>query len=239
MSHMLRFLIFSLCLLLAPLTAAAERMTMIIERGPETVEVFFGLPADQMLTVFSLPPERLEDETGSVAFEPLRLGTWEIGDELFAPVEARIGGGIANFEAMSLMVHPEDQKLPLYDAFDGLMAIAVCSVEPPENPTLRTLYSYVGFIDYPDDPYQPISFTFPNTGRDMLEVEIRDFRGGTLMSERLITLEDGGAITLEAVRPPMPRWIVIALVAGATLTVTGAGAFFAKRIWDRRNLAPA
>jgi hypothetical protein len=198
----------------APWGAAAQDMTLVIERGETTVEVFFGLPAEGLVEVFGLPPERLEDQSGQVAFEPLRQGTWLIGDEVISTTDARIGGAEARYEAMSLMVHPEDQKLPLYDLYDGLLAIAVCSVEPPENPTLANLHAYIGYIAYPEDPNAALSFTLPKTNRGAIEVEIRDFRQGKLLIEETVTLEDGGQIALPAAPAPVNR---------ATL---GLGAFF-------------
>jgi hypothetical protein len=229
---MIRAWTYASALALLPLGAAASDVTMVIERGPTTVEVFLGMPAEGLVDYFGLPPERLEDETGEVAFEPLRLGTWTIGDDVFAGVEARIGGAPASYEAMSLMVHPEDQKLPLYNSFDGMMAIAVCSVEPPENPTLDRLYSYVGYIAYPGDPNGALQFTLPETGRDALRFEIRDFREGALLAETQVTVPDGGTLAL-APAPPK-RWFedrldTLALSLFVALATIGFGAYAALR----------
>lgn len=230
---MMRALTYAALLALAPpLTASASDVTLVVERGPDTVEIFLGLPAEGLVDYFGLPPERLEDETGEVAFEPLRLGTWAIGDDVFAGVEATIGGAPAIYEAMSLMVHPEDQKLPLWNSFDGMTAIAVCSVEPPENPTLDRLYSYVGYIAYPAAPDGALTFRLPETGRAALRFEIRDFRDGQLLRESQETVPDGGTLTLAAA-PPRP-WLegqrdALALSALLLFVAAAAGLYAARR----------
>lgn len=223
---MLRRIPTALVLTLAPVVTQADSLgadlTVVVERGETTIEVFFAQPAENLVDVFALPPERLEDDRGIVAFEPLRLGTWLIGDDVIAGTETLVDGKPEVFEAMSLMVHPEDQKLPMYDAFDGFIAIAVCSVEPPEDPTLDMLYSYVGYIAYPEDPDAPLAFTLPKTGRDAITVEMREFRAGELLSETQVTLADGGAITLDAA--PEPTVSIAGIGLWAMLAGLGLGA---------------
>lgn len=220
---MLRALALCVPIGLAAPLVTAEEMTLIVERDDSSVAIYFGLPATGMLDVFALPPGALTNEGGQVPFEELRLGTWEIGDALFAPVAASVGGAPAVFEAMSLMVHPTDQRLPLRDPLDGMLAIAVCSVEPPEAPTLDTLYSYVGLIAYPDDPAAPIGFELPATGRAALEVTVRDFYDGRLWSEANLTVEDGGTLSLGAVTPRANVAAIGGLAFFGLLTLAGLG----------------
>ncbi|MEM9011306.1 MAG: hypothetical protein AAGE18_08770 [Pseudomonadota bacterium] len=188
-----------LAALLLPSVASADaaRVDVVIERSGNMVEIFFGLPAEGLVDVFALPPEHLVQEDGTVDFEPLRRGTWQIGEAVFAGVEATIGGAPAGFEAMSLMVHPADAKLPLRDGIDGIVAIGVCNVEAPEvPPTLSDLHAYIGLVAYPEDTSATVSLRLPETGIGPIELSIRDHTAGRLTAAYTVELEEGAELVL-------------------------------------------
>lgn len=176
-----------------------EQMTLVIDRSDTYVEVFLSLKAQALDAVFTLPPSALADDTGAVIFDSIREdGSFDIGDEMFARVSARIGAESAEFEAMSLMLHPLEAPLRLDTPLDGLIAIEVCTVPAEELPgTLHDLQAYAGFIAYTDNTHGALRLDLPKTGRGDLEVEIRDFSGGERVGTRTVVVTDGGSILMD------------------------------------------
>ncbi|MEM9047513.1 MAG: hypothetical protein AAGC92_02230 [Pseudomonadota bacterium] len=200
----------------------AGDIQIVIDRGSDSVEVYMAMNAATMSDAFGLPPDLLADERGLVDIEPLRQGTWDIGDALLRNVETRLGDDPTRFEAMSLMVHPAERPLPLDTPIDGMIAIAVCTVPTPETPpSLDDLRAYVGFIAYPVDPDQVVSFTLPAAGRAMLDVTVRDYHKGRLLAASQHKIADGGTLTIVTAGAPSP-WLGFALVAGLGLSGLGA-----------------
>ncbi|MEO0730928.1 MAG: hypothetical protein AAFY64_11145, partial [Pseudomonadota bacterium] len=105
--------------------AQAEEPTIVVNRGTDAIELYVSIPAEMLVSVFGLPPTRLEGPDGTVDFDSLRLGTWDKGDAVFEKVDASIAGAPAAFEAMSLMVHPNTSMLSMRDPIEGMVAIAV------------------------------------------------------------------------------------------------------------------
>lgn len=187
-------LVFAGCLGTA--AVARAQMTLVVDRSETYVEVFLSLEAARLEEVFALPPSALLSGSGQVAFASIREdGSFDIGDEMFEDVFARIGGARAEFEAMSLMLHPLDAPLRLKTPLDGLIAIEVCSVPTEDLPgTLDTLQAYAGFIAYTDTPDAALMLELPATGRGDVVLEIRDHAGGRLVGLRTIVVPDGGRI---------------------------------------------
>lgn len=214
-------------------TLHAEEATIVVHRGEDAVEIYFSLPAEMLVSAFGLPPELLEDADGTVDFESLRLGTWDIGDAAFQNVSARINGAPATFEAMSLMVHPNASMLPLSNPIEGMIAIAVCSVPTPAvPPTLNDLRAYVGYIAYTDTPQGPITLDLPETGRGAFSMSVLDYTNFELRETAQIEVADGGQIRLEADTAPQ-QTVWVGLVAAA---IAGIAALFALTRTHARGL---
>lgn len=181
------------------LAVAREQMIIVIDRSETYVEVFLSLQARALEEVFSLPPSALIDDSGTVVFDSIREnGSFDIGDEMFRDIAARIGAETVRFEAMSLMLHPLDAPLRLDTPLDGLIAIEVCSVPAEELPgTLNDLQAFAGFIAYTDNPEGALVLGLPKTGRGDVEVEIRDFSGGKRVGTRTAVVTDGGSILMD------------------------------------------
>ena len=213
-------LVITIVLLALSSPASARDATVVVHRGDSAVELYFSLPAPSLVSVFGLPPERLEQADGTVDFEPLRLGTWEIGDAAFEGVDARIGGAPAVFEAMSLMVHPANAKLPLRDPVEGMIAISVCTVPQPEMPpSLDELHAYTGYIAYTDAPQGPVLLRLPETGRRTLEVTVLDFTDHRLTGRSEHVVMDGGTLVMAPGQGTIARPELFILAAGLVAAV--------------------
>lgn len=177
--------------------AQPDGVTFVVHRGEASVEVYFSLPAEMLVSVFGMPRHELEGPDGRVDFDALRMGTWDIGDAAFRQVGARIGGQAAPFEALSLMVHPKSSLLPLNTPIDGMISIAVCSAPTPrEAPALSDLQAYVGYIAYADRPQAPITLDLPETGRAAFTAQIFDYTSFELSVVSEVVVSDGGLMLL-------------------------------------------
>ncbi|MEL6235039.1 MAG: hypothetical protein AAFR46_11570 [Pseudomonadota bacterium] len=228
--------LFGIMSALMAATAASEQadraepdphIEIVIDRGPGTIELYMGMNAALMSEAFGLPPEALTDASGTVPFDDLRMGTWDIGDRMLASVGARIDAAPAGFEAMSLMVHPGDRRLPFLTPLDAMMAIAVCSVPTPETaPLLADLHAYVGYIAYPENAHAALSLALPQMGRAPLVITVRDHWTGRPVAQTRQLVADGGVLEIAPVgilaRSDMPAgsFLAVALMVlgGATGT---------------------
>lgn len=180
-------------------SAVAETMELVIDRQEGQLEIFFGTRADNFVSVFGLNPDALENEQGVVEFAPLREGTYEIGDDLIAGTDARIGGAPVPFESTSLMVHPLDDALLMRTPFEAVMATAVCLVDDPDAAmSLEELQGYVGFVAFVDNPYDPLTLVLPQTGRGDVTLAVRDFIDGEWVESYEMVVADGGTIAIPA-----------------------------------------
>ncbi|MGX9355451.1 hypothetical protein ACS3SW_09885 [Roseobacteraceae bacterium S113] len=211
-------------LLLAPLAPATsaqqsddpETLDLIIARSAEAVELFISTRSDNFVTRFGLDPALLAEPDGTVNFDDLRLGTFDTADVMFEGVSARVDGAPAPLEAMSMMVHPIDAKLPFETHVDGLIAIAVCTVPTPTTPpTLDVLWGYAGFITYVDNSAGALSLSLPAFGGAPLKVTIRDYDTTGVLTRYEQVLTSGETIEIPA--SPAARasvlWSAIGLLA--------------------------
>ena len=161
--------------------ARAADITLVVDRQPNAIELYLTMSAHLISTTFNVPDRIIAEADGTVDFEPLRMGTFDIGDALFEGVSQELGGEPVFFEAMSLMVHPKKNALPLETPLDGMISIAVCTVTPPNEPImLHDLQLYGGYIAYVDRPMDALAISFPMLGKEALTVETRDYSGGRL-----------------------------------------------------------
>ncbi|MEM1065263.1 MAG: hypothetical protein AAGJ74_07160 [Pseudomonadota bacterium] len=186
-------------------------MTVLVHRGPDSVELYLSVPAELLPPLFALPNGSIASADGTVDFDGLRNGTWEIGDAAFEKVNTEINGQAVTFEAMSLMVHPETSLLPMSTPIEGMIAIAVCAVPTPATPpVLSDLHTYVGYITYTDTPQGTITLEFPETGRADMSVLVREFENFEFQGAALMRLGDGAALHLPGRGLVTQIWLAVA-----------------------------
>ncbi|MEM9900209.1 MAG: hypothetical protein AAF865_02615 [Pseudomonadota bacterium] len=215
-------------------------VVIVTDRTPKAVELYIALPAKRMPDVFGIRPEAITGPDGKVDFDALRLGTYELGDDVFANVSARLGGALLDFENMSLMLHPNEQALPLSTPLDGMIAIGVCTVPTPDAlPGLEDLRSYLGFIAYTDRPDAEFRLDFPATGRADLRVALRDYASGRFVSARQVMLEDDGVLVVNAhaAGPPRTHYTLIVGALVVNILAIGAGVLLNRRRMGRSMTA--
>lgn len=216
-------------LLLVPAFAAAADIEIVIDRKSDSVEIFFATSATNFEPIFGHQPDGLTGPDGTVGIETLRQGTWDIGDDLLSKVRAKVGDDPLTLETMSLMVHPQDQRLPLSTPLDGVTSTAVCNAVDPGRPlTIEDLHGYVGLIAFTDSPDGALSFQLPSTGRETVDVTVRDFRDWEFASSYQATIADGGVISVGPVAVPAQfdwAWVLF----GAALVAAGIGVWTVRR----------
>jgi len=214
--------------------AGATEVEIVLDRKPGMVELYMSLPAEAMVQDMGLPPEQLTGPDGTVDYDPLRLGTWEIGDALFEQVDTRIGETTVLFEAMSLMVHLNELALPLNTPIDGMIAIAVCTApDPVAPPALSDLRAYAGYIAYTDAPGGSVSLTFRAPLDAAYTFVVRDFFDGRLSASHVIESETG-ALVIPAASTPQHRARSLVALALAVAIIAGFAAFARFRIRPSR-----
>ncbi|NRB01251.1 MAG: hypothetical protein HRU32_15820 [Rhodobacteraceae bacterium] len=203
----------------------AGDVDVVVQRTDRAIEVYFAMPANTLVTAFGLDPAHLARPDGTVPFDELRLGTWDIGDAALEDVETMVGGAPAVFEAMSLMAHPANAALPMMTPLEAMISIEVCSIPTPEVPlTLDDLRVYVGYIAYVDDPTARLTFELPSDINQDLSVDIRDFTAHAPNAAYVDTASRGDPISIAAVSEPVQA--SIASGAGAAwLSITSAAIF--------------
>lgn len=199
----------------SPKTASAEEVTLVINRVDGATELFFSARADVLFDVFDTPATVLTGDTELIDFGDLRNGTFGIGDALLKTTDFRIDGAPAGFEAMSLMVHPLDDKLPMTTPLEGLISIGVCTGPPAGTMfQINELHGYVGYFTDIDSRAMPIQLTFPAHSGQITEISVHDFVGGSRGVSYTATLDATGTVTLTP-QSPWPFWhLFLALVAG-------------------------
>lgn len=173
------------------------QLEMVVDRSDGHVEVYFSTPATTLFDLFGLPPQAIAGRDGTVDFNRMRLGTADIGDELFDKVESRIASVETQLKAMSVMVHPIGDKMPLNTALDGIIAISVCVAEnPAQPPTLAQLQAYSGFVVTTDEHTSTVSMKMPNPVATSWRVSVRDYADGTLQQSYVTSISPEGELTL-------------------------------------------
>lgn len=191
----------ALLLSLAPSALLAADLEMIVDRKADSVEIFFSLAAGDLDAVFDTDPAGLAADDGRIYFGALReTGTFDFGDLMVADARLTLGGTAQPLEAMSVMVHP-DSDLPYRDPVDGWVAMSVCGVpDPVEPPKPQDLHLYAGFIAYPGQGMAAFDLTLPH--QVTLDLTVKEFHEGDLLSEAAYTLTPGQPITLDPAKKP-------------------------------------
>lgn len=209
---MLKRLAF-LAALIAPTSAFAASLDVIVDRRGEAVEVFVSLEATDIPAVFGNSADFIAPPGEVVAYEVLREGTWDQGDAMIAGSTFTVNGAVQPLEAMSMMVHPKDAPMPFRSIADAYLAMSVCNgFAPGTVPTVDILHAYAGYIAYPVDGAAALSLTLQNS--DFVSVSVREMTDGRVVSEQSFELAPSGTIALA---PPSvgPNWqaIFMALMA--------------------------
>lgn len=193
----------TLALLLAGSPGWADPdLRLILDRQDSSLEVFANIPAAQLPSVFGLSAKGLAAADGRVSYGAFReTGTYDFGKDMSARVGLSSADGPSELDAMAVMVHPVDLKVPYQTPFDAVLAMAICNVEdPPVPPLVEELQLYSGFVAYPFDGKNGGQITLPLS--HAIEVELTTYVDSAFHSTQTLILEPGDAITLPAVSDP-------------------------------------
>ncbi|MEM6900742.1 MAG: hypothetical protein AAF583_13340, partial [Pseudomonadota bacterium] len=142
------------------------------------------------------------------------------------------------FETMSMMVHPTNDPAPFQTPWDAVTATAVCIVDYAEDElTPEYLQLYYGSYAHRVDGTSGIDLTFPQTGREAVNVTLHLYEDGDYLRREQMVLEDGGTLSLTFERSS--GFSALWLAAIALWLLTMAGALLAMRVRGRRQIALA
>lgn len=204
-----------------PSRGMAQELTIVVSRDHDTTELYFASRADVLFDMFGASPRLLADTSGQVDFGDLRQGTFDIADTLLFNTPTMIGQQTAGFEAMSLMVHPLSDTLPMMTPLDAMIAIGVCSGPPAGTLIpLWELQAYVGYFTSMGSLDKAITIRLPQT--DDISVTIHDFGPEGLLESYQIKLNGQVPLILE---PPSTSHFpvllgILGVLAGMALTVS-------------------
>ncbi|MEM9139021.1 MAG: hypothetical protein AAGB15_04265 [Pseudomonadota bacterium] len=218
--------------------AYAADLEIVIDRHEDAIELFVATPASNFGPIFGATPAGLANSDGLVEIDPLRQGTWAIGDALFRDTNATTGDEPVVFEAMSFMVHPVEDRVPMTDPLEAVLAVSVCTVDLPGQVfALDRLFGYAGFIAYTGRAGDALSVDFAETGRGTLDVSVRTFDRGRPTGSFTAGIADGGTLVIPAYQgAPFPIWAALLALCGLGAS---AGGVALHRIRLRRTLRPA
>ncbi|MEM6483139.1 MAG: hypothetical protein AAF681_14945 [Pseudomonadota bacterium] len=217
------------------LSARAFDLTVIMNVSDDGAAYYMSLPATEIESVLGTDPDLLFSNKGSVPIDDFRLnGSFELGDDVFGRIEGHVGGERASFETMSMMVHPTNDPAPFQTPWDAVTATAVCIVDYEEDQlTPEYLQLYYGSYAHRVDGTSGLELSFPQTGREAVDVTLHLYQEGTYIGREKTVLEDGGTLNIsfeQSTGLSMLWWAAIAL----WLTIM-ATAFFVARSRGQRG----
>jgi hypothetical protein len=207
----------SALLLLLPIPAAAEDpITVIVQRLPQSVELYLSIAPEDAPDWLGAGLDALAPG-GVVPMDTVRReGTAAAADAMIARTALTVGGAPAELQAMSVMVHPEATPLLFETPIDAQMAMSVCTApDLVAGSTLSDLRAYAGYHAYPVDGLGALRIApGGGTARDVTLIVYEGSRR-TLSERRLVG--PGAPIVLERTAPARGwLWPVLAgLVAAA------------------------
>ncbi|MEM6637562.1 MAG: hypothetical protein AAF667_16910 [Pseudomonadota bacterium] len=179
--------------------ALARDASIVILRTDRSIELYLSMPSDMMMAAFRAPETLLASADGTVEVDQFWRGTWNIGDDILNGAEVTLGAADVQFEAMSLMVHPADQRLEMTTPLDGQIAMSVCGAPPPEvAPTLDKLHTYVGYFLDTTVSDAPLALSLPDGEFAGLDVTVWDYTGYRLTNVTRTRLSEGGTLVAES-----------------------------------------
>ncbi|MEM6941010.1 MAG: hypothetical protein AAF943_08455 [Pseudomonadota bacterium] len=219
------------------LPAFSSDLTIVVGRDESSTEVYFSARGDVLFDVFDQSPALLTGDDEYIEFGGLSRGTFDAGDALLAKGDISIGGQSGVFEAMSMMVHPIQDKLPMQTPMDALIAIGVCN-GPPAGTLIHVsgLQGYVGYFADRSAQDEGIRITFPANSADLTEVTVHDFSLGRKSLSYSVDVKADGSITLAPPEGTHPSLWLTAAGAGAGLGLLSL--LTAVLLLPRRQLDP-
>ncbi|MEM9710122.1 MAG: hypothetical protein AAF871_15185 [Pseudomonadota bacterium] len=215
--------------LMAPIGAAADtqRPTILVDREPSGIAIYFATPAPMLEDVFGQGAEALLTPEGVVDIEGLYQGTFETADEIFRDVEVFIDGEPVAMEGLSMMVH-DPAILPPFDSpLTAAMSIAVCnSPETVGKMGLDELVAFMGFFAWKADPGSEVTLRFPELGREPISFDLFDFGPTGVTPVETEIVADGGSVTLNPavpVRGASLNGLLVAIGAIAAFVILATG----------------
>jgi hypothetical protein len=204
--------------------AEADDMSLVLDRRSGAVEFYLAGPAPRVLDLLDRGRS-----PGMAGIDPERwrvTGSFDFGDALIAGTEAHLGGVPIRFEAMSAMLHPESDALPLRTPLDGMIAIAVCTAADAASAvSLDESRLYLGYIAYADDTGGEIVLAFAAPLGEALSITVRDHAEGAFRAGYRLDLPQGSTrLALRALPegPPFPAWLALAALLINAVFIGGA-----------------
>ncbi|MEM6407018.1 MAG: hypothetical protein AAF700_01230 [Pseudomonadota bacterium] len=179
-------------------SASAQDITVLVQRDVDWTELYFSAEATTLFDVFDVAPETFSGHQDQVDFGIFRRGTAWIGDLFLSEATVTIRASDADFEAMSFMAHPMEDKLPMSTPLEALIAIGVCN--GPEDGTLVSLsdlQGYVGFFSDVASDGEPIRISLPQSWEGTLDVRVLDFDSDGNLLEQDVVLPEGEDLILD------------------------------------------
>lgn len=179
-----------------------QAMEVIVSREDRAIAIYLRMPFEDTKGLFGRDVPGFTDEDGNIRYSDLSQGTFDGGDILAKDVVFTLGGQSVEFETMSMMVHMEGFDVPFITPLDAVIAIGVCGVPIPEEPPEPEDLVWIGgWYAYPVDEAQEITVTFPKTGREARDAELRIYRNAVLEKEYTELLADGGTYIIPFQKP--------------------------------------
>ena len=169
-------------LMFGVVAARADSLTIILDRSTNSSELYVAGPAETLLALFDVDRAVIPMQDGVVDYSAFALGTWGIGDALLQNTRVTFDNAPSGFEAMSFMLHPSEDALPLQTPFDANMAIGICSaLSSPERYALEEMTGYVGYFSDQTSSASTIEVVLPSVSRTSLNISGVDYmQGGAL-----------------------------------------------------------
>lgn len=203
-----------------PLRAAD--LTLIVDRTADSINLFFGLGADDIGPVFGVAPiPILRDEAGLLRLQDFQTeGSFTDADRLLARSTFTVDGDPADFQAMSMMVHPRDLPVPFSTPIEGHIAMSVCGVPPTfADASDAEVQLYAGFNAYPVKGLERLEITLGGT--DGVTLTVLEYHNGELLRRDTLPLSPGGRVTLGVVDAGKGVWWLLS--GGMLLALALAG----------------
>lgn len=186
---------FALTTLLTTLAIPAHAVDfrMMVDRDPDAIELFVQIPVGLIPAHIGALPDGFIGTDNTIDISPFREGTWAQGDIVWRNVQTAVNDQAVTFEAMSMMVHPQDYPQDFNDPIDAITAISVCNVPDPfARFAVDGLTAYLGYIAFPVDGHADFQISFPYAA----QVEVMNFRNGDEVDTAIYDLAAGQGMTL-------------------------------------------
>ncbi|MEL7164662.1 MAG: hypothetical protein AAGL96_04240 [Pseudomonadota bacterium] len=212
-----------IALLLLAQTAVARDMTLVIQRLDDSTEIYVSADAPTLFTAFAADTDVVPSNGAFVDFDAFFEGTWGVGDALLTSTDVTIAGKDAGFEAMSFMLHPATEKLPLRTRIDGMIAMSVCNtIEPGARYLLNDLQAYVGYFSDHGSADAAIEFRLPTTTHGEITLQVYDITPDGFIHEYQRTIEAGAPISFDLPAQPHVTVGMLGSVGLGFLALCGA-----------------